>query len=97
VAENLDLSNPKNIAKLISKTGVIEILHFIEKNKTARYSDLISVVSSEPTLTRRLVELSSIGVLERIPIDKRQRLIKYSLSENGKKILSVINGIEKNL
>lgn len=71
------------MVKLIAKEGVVEILLFIHKNGSARYKYLVPIMSSEPTLVRRLNELTSLKILERRLLDEKYGPTEYYLTELG--------------
>ena len=73
----------KKLIKLLAKEGVVDILLFIHKNGSARYKDLVAIISSEPTLVRRLNELTSLKILERRLLDEKYRPVEYRLTELG--------------
>ena len=85
----------KRTVKLLAEEGAIEILIFIEKHSTARYKELLDVVKSQTTLTRRLEEFTSLEFLERRILNEKYRPTQYRLTERGRGLIHALNEIRK--
>ena len=90
-----EISSLENVIKLLGKEGMIRILLYIDNKGSARYQELSGVIKSETTLTTRLKELTSKGILNKKLLTEKYRPTEYSLSKKGKKIIKLIRNIEK--
>jgi DNA-binding HxlR family transcriptional regulator len=88
---NMQLSE---LIKLLAREGALEILFAIDENGHIRYKELAGIVESETTLTRRLDELTSSGILGRELLDEKYRPTEYSLTEYGRKVLKVLQELK---
>jgi len=74
------------VLKLLKREGVPEIILYMYEQKTARYSELKTVLKSEATLVRVLKLLTEEGILSRELLDEKYRPTEYTITEKGERI-----------
>ncbi len=70
----------------LRQKGVIEILIYIYKNKTAKYSDLKNLIKKESTLIRAINILVEQNLVNRNVLNEKYRPTKYELTEKGTRV-----------
>lgn len=84
----------KELSKVLAKKGTIEILSFINEKGLARHKELERILEKGTTLTTRLNELTSLGILKKEVLNEKYRPTEYTFTVFGKKIFEKMEEIE---
>ncbi len=86
----------QSAADLLGKRWTALILQQLQ-DKPRRYSELAAAldVVSERMLIHRLKELEGAGVVERRVIDDQPVRVEYRLTEKGRALGRVVNGLQR--
>ena len=83
------------LIEVIGLTATAEILKKVNEKGTAKYIDLKSLACYS-TLNKRLLQLTQLGLLKhKIVRDKEQREEWYKITEKGKKVLRILEQLQK--
>jgi DNA-binding HxlR family transcriptional regulator len=83
-----------DIIQLLALKGTQKILLSIEKAGRMKYSEIVKVVGFSTTATRSLKSMEKLGIARREVLDEPYRPVAYSLTEKGKKLLSLLKDLE---
>lgn len=85
------------LAELLGRRWVLGILYAMARGGATRFNEFRQVLTGIPprTLAQRLVELEEAGVVARQVVDARPPRVEYSLTRDGKKLLSVVNALHR--
>ncbi len=82
----------QEILEILGKKGTLKILEEINKNKRISFTSLQRLTGiNTRTLSRRLKELTSLGIISREVME--DRTVFYSLTEKGKKLIKGLQRI----
>lgn len=83
------------LLELLSKSKSMHILLVLDrKNKPIRFSDLKKLVeSSSTTISRRLKELETHGLVNRTQSDNSKNMYEYSLSEDAQSLKPILQSL----
>lgn len=80
--------------RLLGRRGSTEILLELHNKNAQRFKDLKKIVLRESTLSARLHELESLGLIESVPIQARhEKYFAYRLTKRGNKIAQELEKI----
>jgi len=85
-----------NNSLILFNNFIFDILEDL-KGDSKRFTDLYNSCHNEATRSKKLKELEKCGIIERQFIKKhfkKQKVIAYSLTEKGKKILKHLESIK---
>ena len=82
--------------KILSQKGVVEILENLEKKKSLKYREIEEFVGNPSTTSRRLNALEKKGLIERRVSSERYRPVYYRLTDEGRKLLFLVNEMREN-
>lgn len=83
------------LLELLSKSKSMHILLVLDrKNEPIRFSDLKKLVeSSSTTISRRLKELETHGLVNRTQSDNSKNMYEYSLSEDAQSLKPILQSL----
>ena len=84
-----------DILELLTKSKSLHILLIMDrKNKPVRFSDLKKLVdSSSTTISRRLKELESYGLVARTLVDGTGNMYEYSITKDAKSLSPILQSL----
>ncbi len=83
-----------SLRQILRRSSVIEILGYLSYGKECRFTDMKNTLRlSSSTLTRRLLELQTEGLVEAVA-DFEHHQFKYRLTKQGREV-AVVLGLEK--
>lgn len=88
------------LLRMISKKGFYDVLVFVEEKGTVGYSDILKhclnekIVESRGTVPKIVNGLSDLGLMESTVSVKRPVRTIYTITQNGKDILTSLRKIE---
>ena len=73
------------------------ILHYLQYGGVKRYNEILRYLGTAPkkTLTAQLRELEEDGIIDRTVIPTLPVQVEYSITEQGKTLIPIIEQIEK--
>lgn len=86
----------RSIFRVLGRKGVINIMDNLEgKGEGLKYKEIEEMVGNPSTASRNLLELEALGIVKRRVSSEKYRPVYYTLTEDGKKLLSVVREIEE--
>lgn len=84
------------LIELLGRKHMLSILRVLTENGTVRYNEILGRVSLSPTtLSRRLQELTEVGIVERKSIPEIPPRVDYSLTPKGIELDAVFSGLNE--
>ena len=83
-----------DIIRLLALRGTKKILLSMEKVWRMKYSEIVKVVSYSTTTTRSLKSMEKLGIVRRELLNEPYRPVAYSLTEKGRKLISILKELE---
>jgi DNA-binding HxlR family transcriptional regulator len=83
-----------DIISLLALKGTKKIMLSMEKAGKMKYSEIVKVVGYSTTTTRSLKSMERLGIVKREVLNEPYRPVAYSLTEKGKKLISLLKEIE---
>ncbi|KXB06745.1 hypothetical protein AKJ51_02995 [candidate division MSBL1 archaeon SCGC-AAA382A20] len=83
--------------KTLAKKGAKEILYSLKEKEKMNFTELRDLTGSPTTTSKRLDELTELGLLERDVQNDKFRSVHYSLTEKGFKIVNLVEKIDEML
>lgn len=65
------------------------------KGEGLKYKEIEEIVGNPSTASRSLLELETMGIVKRRVSAEKYRPVYYALTEDGKKLLSLVREIEE--
>lgn len=65
------------------------------KGEGAKYKEIEEIVGNPSTASRNLLELEAHGIVKRSVSSEKYRPVYYALTEDGRKLLSMVREIEE--
>ena len=86
----------RRAADLVERRWTISIL-WASHEGAVRFNEFLQVLGSvsPATLTARLTELESAGVLERRVVDARPPRVEYRLTERGRELQALVSALQR--
>ena len=84
----------RRAASLLERRWTVSIL-YVSHEGAVRFNEFKQALGPVPprTLAQRLVELEEAGVLSRVVIDARPPRVEYRLTEDGRRLVPVIEAV----
>lgn len=84
-----------DVLRIVLEQYVLDLMRNMSE-KPKRFSELTSIIHNERTLSLKLVKLMDYGLIESVPIKRgRKHINYYKVSKRGKKVLDVLDNLEK--
>jgi len=84
-----------DVLKAISRKGAKEIVLTLKQRGELTYSEIESIISNPRTTSRRLDELSKLGIIKRKVLPDKYRSVSYSLTQKGEEVIKILTTVEK--
>jgi DNA-binding HxlR family transcriptional regulator len=84
-------------AELLGRRWVLAILYAMARGGATRFNEFRQVLTGIPprTLAQRLAELEEAGVVERHVFDARPPRVEYTLTRDGKQLVTVVDALHR--
>lgn len=83
-----------DVIRTLALRGTKKVLLSMEKYGKIRYSDLVEAVGYSTTTTRALKSMERQGIVKREVLNEPYRPVAYSLTDKGKKLLTLLKELE---